>query len=164
MLSFTLQNNLGKSTLKFILEVEVEGVWPNLCYGNVESSATRWQVALHPIITVTQHRGGIVQILIQGSIFIDGNATMQKYIHVAGVVQFIGICRFRVPISHHSLGSVPLASSRSQLLREFIVRVGVGEWENGSCWGALGLVPTLLWPKPGMSPSSIWDAHLLASY
>ena len=107
---------------------------------------------------------GIVQILIQGSIFIDGNATMQKYINVAAVVQFIGICRFRVPISHHSLGSVPLASSRSQLLREFIVRVGVGEWENGSCWGALGLVPTLLWPKPGMSPSSIWDAHLLASY
>ena len=43
--------------------------------------------------------------------------------------------------SHHSLGSVPLASSRSQLLREFIVRVGVGG-KNGSCWGALGLVPT----------------------
>ena len=85
---YSMKNNLGKSTLKVILEVEVEGVWPNLCYGNVESSATRWQVALHPIITVTQHRGGIVQILIQGSIFIGGNAA----------VFCAGICHFRVPI------------------------------------------------------------------
>ena len=150
MLSFTLCRIIlenPKSTLKVILKVEVEGVWRNLCYGNAESSATRWQVALHPIITVTQHRGGIVQILIQGSIFIDGNATMQsegvqvrEYIRAQLYVDRLESA-ISVSQSHHSLGSVPLASSRSQLLREFIVRVGVGG-KNGSCRGALGLVPT----------------------
>ena len=72
---------------------------------------------------------GILQILIQGSIFID--ATMQRAAyHKLTELRATGICHFRVPLPLFSL-SAPLASSRSQLLREFIVRVGAreGKWE-----------------------------------
>ena len=127
-----------KSTLKVVLEVEVEGVWPNLCYGNVESSATRWQVlvALHAIITVTQHRGGIVQILIQGSIFIDGNATMQKYIRVAAAVQqalesAVSVSRYPSILSGRCLWPVADPSSSGNSLSGW-------EWENGKMGGGGG--------------------------
>ena len=122
-----------KSTLKD----EVEGVWPNLCYGNVESSATRWQVlvALHAIITVTQHRGGIVQILIQGSIFIDGNATMQKYIRVAAVQQAlesaVSVSRYPSILSGRCLWPVADPSSSGNSLSGW-------EWENGKMGGGGG--------------------------
>ena len=78
---------------------------------------------------------GIVQILIQGSIFIDSNSTMRRSCAL-NLESAISVSQ-----SHHSSGSAPLASSRSQLLREFIVRVGAGGI-NGSWWGPWGLVPT----------------------
>ena len=99
----------------------------------VESLRKRWILgSLHQVAgggATCYYQGdttqrGIVQILIQGSIFIDGNAAMRA------AVLCSGICHFRVPIPPFS-GSAPLASSRSQLLREFIVRVGAreGKWE-----------------------------------
>ena len=107
---------------------------------------------------------GILQILIQGSIFID--ATMQRAAyHKLTELRATGICHFRVPLPLFSL-SAPLASSRSQLLREYsLSSVGVGAKMGalGSLLGGLRarshLCCSCCGQKPGMSPSSIWDAR-----
>ena len=134
-------------------------------------SAETWRTSLwHQVAGATCYyqgdttQRGILQILIQGSIFID--ATMQRAAyHKLTELRATGICHFRVPLPLFSL-SAPLASSRSQLLREYsLSSVGVGAKMGalGSLLGGLRarshLCCSCCGQKPGMSPSSIWDAR-----